>query len=42
MDREFIMQMRPWIGDEERQAVNELFDDGGVLFAQVMIYLLQF
>ena len=21
-EREFIMQMRPWIGDEERQAIN--------------------
>jgi perosamine synthetase len=31
MDREFIMQMRPWIGDEERQAVNDYMQTDGFL-----------
>jgi len=31
MSREFIMQMRPWIGDEERNAINEYMQTDGFL-----------
>ena len=31
MSREFIMQMRPWIGDEERKAINEYMQTDGFL-----------
>ena len=30
-DREFIMQMRPWIGEEERQAINSYMQEDGFL-----------
>ena len=30
-EREFIMQMRPWIGDEERQAINSYMQEDGLL-----------
>ena len=30
-EREFIMQMRPWIGDEERQAINSYMQEDGFL-----------
>lgn len=31
MNREFIMQMRPWIGEEERTAINEYMKTDGFL-----------
>ena len=30
-DREFIMQMRPWIGEEERQAIDSYMQEDGFL-----------
>ena len=30
-EREFIMQMRPWIGDEERQAIDSYMQEDGFL-----------
>ena len=30
-DREFIMQMQPWFGDEEKQALSDYMDDGGFI-----------
>lgn len=31
MDRDFIMQMRPWIGEEERSAINAYMETDGFL-----------
>ena len=31
-EREFIMQMQPWFGDEEKQLLNEYMDSGGLRF----------
>ena len=30
-DREFIMQMQPWFGDEEKQSLNDYMDGGGFI-----------
>lgn len=30
-DREFIMQMKPWIGEEEKNAINAYMEEGGFL-----------
>ena len=30
-DREFIMQMQPWFGDEEKHALSDYMDDGGFI-----------
>ena len=31
MAREFIMQMRPWIGSEEKHAINSYMEEDGFL-----------
>jgi len=30
-DREFIMQMQPWFGEEEKQSLNDYMDGGGFI-----------
>jgi len=30
-EREFIMQMQPWFGDEEQQALSDYMDGGGFI-----------
>ncbi|MAV75732.1 MAG: aminotransferase [Cellvibrionales bacterium] len=39
-EREFIMQMQPWFGDEEKQSLNEYMESGGFIteFKQTQVF----
>ena len=37
-ERDFIMQMKPWIGDEERQALNSYMQEDGFLTEFDMLF----